>query len=108
MVTAPLEKTSYHTGGNVRSTACAVRSTAFRRQSRIAMSIDLKYGRHGRFACELNPRRLVVHHPGPAPCATFAAKVRKALTTPLDFPSLVQVCVPGDQVVLALDRHTPG
>jgi nickel-dependent lactate racemase len=71
------------------------------------MSIELKYGRHGRFACEINPRRMVVNHPGPAHCAAFAAKVRKALTMPLDFPSLVQVCVPGDQVVLALDRHTP-
>jgi nickel-dependent lactate racemase len=71
------------------------------------MSIDLKYGRHGHFACDIEPRRLVLHHPGPASCAAFAAKVRKTLTTPLDFPSLVQVCVPGDQVVLALDRHTP-
>ncbi len=32
----------------------------------------------------------------------------RTLATPLDFPSLVQVCVPGDRVVLALDRHTPG
>ncbi|MGE5194476.1 MAG: lactate racemase domain-containing protein [Deltaproteobacteria bacterium] len=72
------------------------------------MSIDLKYGRHGRFACEIDPRRVLVQHPGPAQCAGFAEKVRKALTTPLDFPSLVQVCVPGDQVVVALDRHIPG
>src|SRR6266478_3761280 len=72
------------------------------------MSIELKYGRHGHFACDISPRRLLVHHPGPAPCAAFAAKVRKALSMPLDFPALVQVCVPGDQVVLALDRHTPG
>src|SRR5260370_14107396 len=71
------------------------------------MSIELKYGRCGHFVCDINPRRVLVHHPGPAPCETFATKVRKALSTPLDFPSLVQVCVPGDQVVLALDRHTP-
>src|SRR5882672_5030134 len=72
------------------------------------MPIDLIYGRHGRFTSEIDPRRVVLHHPGPGQCAGFATKVRKALSTPLDFPSLVQVCVPGDQVVLALDRHTPG
>ncbi len=71
------------------------------------MAIDLKYGRHGRFACDLDSRRVLVQHPGPAQCPGFAEKVRKALTTPLDFPSLVQVCVPGDHVVVALDRHTP-
>jgi nickel-dependent lactate racemase len=71
------------------------------------MPIDLKYGRHGRFASEIDPRRVVLHHPGPGQCAGFANRVRKALSTPLDFPSLVQVCVPGDRVVVALDRHTP-
>src|SRR4029434_1185448 len=72
------------------------------------MSVELKYGRHGHFACDINPRRLVLHHPGPAPCPAFATKVRKALSMALDFPSLGQLCDPGDQVVLALDRHTPG
>ena len=75
--------------------------------SQSAMPIELNYGRHGQFACDIDPRRVLVLHPGPAPCPWFTEKVRKALTTPLDFPSLVQVCVPGDQVVVALDRHTP-
>src|SRR5580704_3675615 len=71
------------------------------------MSVSLKYGRQGTFSWDIDPNRVVVQHDGPGPCSGFANKVRKALTTPLDFPSLVQVCVPGDRVVVALDRHTP-
>jgi nickel-dependent lactate racemase len=71
------------------------------------MSVSLKYGRHGSVLCDIDPKRILLHHSGPGQCAGFAGKVRKALTTPLDFPSLVQVCVPGDRVVVALDRHTP-
>jgi nickel-dependent lactate racemase len=70
--------------------------------------INLKYGRDGLVSFEIDPRRIVVHHRGPPPCTDLAGKLRAALCAPLDFPSLVQVCVPGDKVVLALDRHTPG
>jgi nickel-dependent lactate racemase len=69
--------------------------------------ISLKYGREGQVSFEIDPRRIVAHHCGPAPCTDLAGKLRAALSAPLDFPSLVQVCVPGDKVVLALDRHTP-
>jgi nickel-dependent lactate racemase len=71
------------------------------------MPVSLSYGRQGRFSCEIDPRRIVAHHRGPPQCEGFAAKIRAMLATPLDFPSLVQVCVPGDRVVVALDRHTP-
>ncbi|HEY3963588.1 MAG TPA: lactate racemase domain-containing protein [Planctomycetaceae bacterium] len=71
-------------------------------------SVNLKYGRAGAFSFEIDPRRLIVHHKGPAPCADLTGRLHAALKTPLDFPSLVQVCVPGDKVVVALDRHTPG
>src|SRR5262245_9266146 len=77
------------------------------RAERTTMSIDLKYGRTGSFTCDIEPKRVIAQHLGPGQCAGFTARVRKALATPLDFPSLVQVCVPGDRVVLALDRHTP-
>lgn len=73
----------------------------------VMTAVSLKYGRLGTFSCEIDPRRVLADHPGPAPCAGFAGKVRKALAAPLDFPSLVQVCIPGDKVVVALDRHTP-
>ena len=69
------------------------------------MPVSLKYGRHGSFSWDIDPKRVVVQHDGPGPCSGFANKVRKALTTPLDFPSLVQVYVPGDRVVVALDRR---
>src|SRR5215471_16508448 len=71
------------------------------------MSISLTYGRHGHFSWDIDQKRLVAHHAGPVQCADFSKRVRSALNTPLDFPSLVQVCIPGDHVVLALDRHTP-
>lgn len=72
------------------------------------MPINLSYGRQGRLSFEIDPRRVIAHHRGPSACQNFAARIRRALEKPLDFPSLVQVCVPGDRVVVALDRHTPG
>lgn len=71
------------------------------------MSISLNYGRRGSFSWDVAPGRVVAHHAAPGQCAGFADRVRAALTKPFDFPSLVQVCVPGDRVVVALDRHTP-
>lgn len=71
-------------------------------------SISLRYGRQGLFSFEIDPRRIIAEHRGPSPCADLAGKLHSALKTPLDFPSLVQVCVPGDKVVVALERHTPG
>src|SRR5258708_1577254 len=71
------------------------------------MSISLSYGRHGNFTCEIDPRRIVAHHAGPGQCVGLSKKVRTALESPLDFPALSQVCIPGDNVVVALDRHTP-
>lgn len=79
-----------------------------KQQAGVSQTIDLNYGRQGRFSCEIDPRRIVAHHPGAPPCADLPGKVRAALAKPMDFPSLVQVCIPGDSVVVALDRHTPG
>ncbi|MBS0265388.1 MAG: hypothetical protein JSS02_25865, partial [Planctomycetes bacterium] len=71
-------------------------------------AVSLKYGQQGELGFEIDPRRVVAHHRGPAPCSDLLSRFRSALRAPLDFPSLTQVCVPGDKVVLALDRHTPG
>ncbi len=71
------------------------------------MSVSLSYGPQGRISFEIDRRCIVAHHRGPQPCPEIAAKIHTALAKPLDFPSLVQVCVPGDRVVVALDRHTP-
>lgn len=71
------------------------------------MAIELTYGHRGRFVFDIDPQRVVAQHPGPVPCTDLTKRIRKALTTPLDFPALMQICVPGDRVVVALDRHTP-
>jgi len=71
------------------------------------MPISLNYGRQGCFSCEIDAQRIMARHDGPAPCADLPARVRTALLGPLDFPSLVQVCIPGDRIIVALDRHTP-
>jgi nickel-dependent lactate racemase len=79
-----------------------------KQQAGVSQTISLNYGSQGRFSYEIDPRRVVAHHPGAPACADLPARIRAALSKPLDFPSLVQVCIPGDKVVVALDRHTPG
>ncbi|MSR60464.1 MAG: DUF2088 domain-containing protein [Planctomycetaceae bacterium] len=71
------------------------------------MSVTLNYGYSGRFSYEVKPDRIVAFHAAPAPCRRVDEAVRSALATPLDFPPFEQLCVPGDRVTLALDRHTP-
>jgi nickel-dependent lactate racemase len=71
------------------------------------MLLSLNYGYSGRFACEVDPGRVVVFHPGPPAREKLAGEVRTALLAPLDFPPLEQLCIPGDRVTLVLDRHTP-
>ncbi|MBI5758703.1 MAG: DUF2088 domain-containing protein [Planctomycetales bacterium] len=71
------------------------------------MSIRLNYGRGSRFEYEVAPDRIVADHVAPSPVMDFADDLRKALEQPLDFPPFAQLFVPGDRVLLALDRHTP-
>lgn len=70
--------------------------------------VQLQYGRNGRFECDVAAERIAAFRAPPAPCATLRASIRSALASPLDFPPLEQMFVPGDRVTLALDRHTPG
>lgn len=71
------------------------------------MLVQLNYGNEGRFTCEVDPGRVVTFHPGPPPSPNLAGRLREALAAPLDFPPFEQLCIPGDRVVLVLDRHTP-
>lgn len=71
------------------------------------MSVVLNYGQQGRFECAVPQDRLVAFCPAPEPVADVAAALRHALEEPLEFPPLSRAVVPGDHVVLALDRHTP-
>lgn len=72
------------------------------------MSVTLSYGKSGQFSCTIDPARVLACHRSPAPLADLAGAVREVLFRPLDFPPLARAVVPGDHVVLALDRHTPG
>ncbi len=71
------------------------------------MSVVLSYGQQGRFECQVPAERLVAVCAAPEPLADLPSAVRHALAEPLDFPPLWRAVVPGDHVVLALDRHTP-
>ncbi|MGQ0633972.1 MAG: lactate racemase domain-containing protein [Planctomycetaceae bacterium] len=71
------------------------------------MPLTLNYGFTRSVTCDLDPRALVARHAGPAACENVAEATRAQLQGPLDFPPLKQACVPGDSVVVALDRHTP-
>jgi nickel-dependent lactate racemase len=70
-------------------------------------TIRLNYGQQGCFECEIDARRVVSSPEVPGPLADVGREVRSALGAPLDFPPFEQALVPGDHVVLALDRDTP-
>lgn len=72
------------------------------------MEIQISYGDYGTFRCHIEPQRVWSHCAGPEPAADVAGAIRDALAQPIDSPPLEQFCVPGDRVVLALERHTPG
>ena len=70
-------------------------------------SLELTYGAAGRFVCQIDAQRIVEYRQAPPACNDVSAALRAALAQPLDFPPLAQAVVPGDHLVLALDRHTP-
>ncbi|MFN0052281.1 MAG: lactate racemase domain-containing protein [Planctomycetales bacterium] len=71
------------------------------------MPVILNYGATGRWTCDVPHGQIVARHSAPAPCPNLSEAIRGALGAPRDFPPLEQLCVPGDRVLLALDRHTP-
>ena len=73
-----------------------------------ATTQSLRYGDGQQFQVELDSSRIAGRNRPPEPAADFASEVRRQLTAPLDFPPLELAVVPGDRVVIALDRHTPG
>lgn len=72
-----------------------------------ATTVELRYGQDACFSCEIEGERLVAYHPAPAASERIPEDLHTALASPLDFPPLEQLCIPGDHVTLALDRHTP-
>ncbi len=73
-----------------------------------ALDIRLTYGSTGRFQCWCPSPQVVAYHCGPPPLQELSTAIDTALESPLDFPPLRQALTPGDHVVIALDRHTPG
>jgi hypothetical protein len=69
--------------------------------------MSLKYGRGGSVSLEIDSGRIVASPPPPHPSARIAEELEQALSQPLEFPPLEQAVIPGDRVVLALDRYTP-
>lgn len=69
--------------------------------------ICVPYGTEKNFSCELEASRIIEAAPSPEPCPQLAAQLRKALECPLEYPPLSRSVIPGDRVVLALDRETP-
>lgn len=67
------------------------------------------YGSHSSLDLELAPEALVAVHPAPrgVAIADTIAAMQRAVREPLEFPALRQATVPGDRIVLALDRGVP-
>jgi nickel-dependent lactate racemase len=71
------------------------------------MRVSLNYGYNGQFLYDVDPARVLDVHTGTPRLDRVNEELRAALAAPLDFPPLEQLCIPGDHVLLALDRHTP-
>src|SRR4051794_927330 len=71
------------------------------------MSFEIRYGIDSELKVANGAAvRLGLRSSGPV-TDDVAAAARAALAAPLDFPSLAQAVVAGDQVVLVLDRGVP-
>jgi len=71
------------------------------------VSVSLVYGQSRRFSFEMDATRIVASRPAPPPLPDPGKAVERALEQPLDFPPLARAVVPGDRIVLAMDRHVP-
>ena len=70
-------------------------------------SISLEYGATGCWEGEISEAQLLQYFPGPAAVTDVPRAVTESLTHPLDFPSFRQAIVPGDHIVIILDRSLP-
>jgi nickel-dependent lactate racemase len=76
-------------------------------QEELMTAISLEYGTTGCWEGEIAGDRLLLHHAGPAPLRDVRAAIRESLESPIEFPALHQAVVPGDRIVLVLDRNVP-
>ena len=69
--------------------------------------ITLEYGCGRRLTCELPEEAVMAVHRGPEPLSDVARTAAEAIRMPLDFAPLAEGVVPGDRVVIALQRNVP-
>ena len=70
-------------------------------------AISLEYGTTGCWHGEISDAHLLWQFGGPPALLDVPSAVAESLSHPLDFPALRQALVPGDKVVVILDRHIP-
>lgn len=70
-------------------------------------TVAVEYGVDRRLEIDIPSGKLSMFIDSPANVEDVAAELGRALESPLDFPPLARAVVPGDHVVIALDRHTP-
>ncbi|MDA1051279.1 MAG: lactate racemase domain-containing protein [Planctomycetota bacterium] len=73
------------------------------------MAVELKYGDSGTLQIDVPANSVLVDFSTPrgVPLDDPAAAVAAAVSAPLEFPRLQDATVPGDRVVLAVDRGVP-
>jgi hypothetical protein len=69
--------------------------------------IALDYGMSGLWQGDLPDERLLHIHHGPTALGDPLRAIREGLSQPLEFPALDLALVPGDRVVIVLDRGVP-
>lgn len=69
--------------------------------------ISVEYGTTGCWTGEIADAHLLWQFGGPPALLDVSAAIADSLLHPLDYPSLRQALVPGDKVVLVLDRNVP-
>ncbi|MEW4526613.1 lactate racemase domain-containing protein [Maioricimonas sp. JC845] len=71
------------------------------------VTFQLRYGSDLTYECSLESDRVVARHLPPPALIDLPARIAEALAAPLEFPSLHQAIVPGDDVTIVLERDTP-
>ncbi|QDT57419.1 hypothetical protein Pan44_54880 [Caulifigura coniformis] len=72
-----------------------------------AENFTLSFGSTGQFHGQIDPSRLMGRFVAPAAITDLKGAVAAAVAAPTDYPPLHQSLVPGDRVVIVLDRSTP-
>lgn len=70
--------------------------------------VTFAYGSGGSYSFEVPADEEGCVFAAPVSLPDPGGMLRLQMATPLDFPPLTQAVVPGDRVVIALDRHVPG